>query len=419
MGNTDLLSTKKRVWVVAESEQIPQLTGHGRLMRGGQFAEMLSEMNCEVIWWTSNWLHYEDRFYSEQQETIEINKHLKAVLLHAGHAYKKHISIARILYCWNMGRQFKLNIEKMDKPQLIICSWPLIELGYEAVKYGKQNNIPVVIDIRDMWPEIFIQPFSGIMRLFAKVGIQLFYGRKTRYAMKNATQVIGIVDYAVDLAYRWGRPHNSKDRTVYLSKFKPKFSFDEEKMEAFWKEKNVERSDFLIIYVGSIDYRTVKLKMLANAAKRFKSTNVKFVFCGMGPSYNDFVKENCENPNVIIAGYRNKNELDYLGKIAKIGLIPYENTEDFTDSFPNKLSEYLSTSLIVFTTLSGKMRTLLESQECGEFFEDEETLCYKTLKYLHNPELVKKAQHNANQLFRGKFDAGVVYRSICKELINE
>ena len=55
--------------------------------------------------------------------------------------------LTEIQYCKNIAREFRKAIEKEEKPDVIHCSWPLIELGYECVKYGRKYNIPVVLDI--------------------------------------------------------------------------------------------------------------------------------------------------------------------------------------------------------------------------------------------------------------------------------
>ena len=43
----------------------------------------------------------------------------------------------------------------IEKPDIMVVSMPSVLLCNEAVKFAKENNIPVVVDLRDMWPDIF------------------------------------------------------------------------------------------------------------------------------------------------------------------------------------------------------------------------------------------------------------------------
>lgn len=78
----------KKIWFVSDSEPIPELTGKGRLMRAGKLAQYAAELGNKVTWWSSTWLHYEERFYSNKEEKIDLNANLRLHLLHVKKAYK-------------------------------------------------------------------------------------------------------------------------------------------------------------------------------------------------------------------------------------------------------------------------------------------------------------------------------------------
>jgi hypothetical protein len=42
------------------------------------------------------------------------------------------------------------------KPDIILSSLPILKLSLSAVEYGKKMNIPLVLDMRDMWPDVFL-----------------------------------------------------------------------------------------------------------------------------------------------------------------------------------------------------------------------------------------------------------------------
>ena len=77
---------------------------------------------------------------------------------------------------------------------------PTIELAYYSVKYAKKNSIPVVIDIRDLWPDIFyLNQKSKIKKIILKL-IFSISNNKLKYALANCSSVIGITDPIVKWA---------------------------------------------------------------------------------------------------------------------------------------------------------------------------------------------------------------------------
>ena len=340
-------------------------------------------------------------------------------LLHVKKAYKKHVSFDRIQYCKNIAREFRKAIEKEEKPDVIHCSWPLIELGYECVKYGRKYNIPVVLDIRDLWPDIFIQPFQGLMEKAALCGIHLLYGKKTRYAMKYATQIIGVTEDAVSLSNKWGRSRKEIDHVLVLAYQKRAYKESEIQLaEAMWNELGIIKGQFVVIYIGSIHFRNAQLRLVIDAAKQINNKNVKFVLCGKGPDYELALNETKELDNVVLPGYRNDTELYVLGKLASAGLLPYSNTPDFINALPNKLGEYLYYGIPVFTTLQGASKKLLEESNCGFYFNSCKELIQKIEQLESQEKVFKQMKENAHSLFEKSFDADVVYKDYCDELIN-
>lgn len=410
----------KNVWVVTDSEPIPQLTGTGRLMRGGKFAEYFANEGCKVTWWTTTFLHYEKRFIYNESKTVELSDNIKINFLHPIKAYKKHVSIDRILFAAKMGKLLGRAINReSEKPDLIFCSWPGIEQAYECVKYGKRYDIPVVIDIRDMWPDIFVQPFPKKLQPVAMNIVKLIYGKKVSYALKNATQVIGISDDYLAMAVRWGRKDKEIDFPVLQCYKESKYKEEEiEGAESYWRGLGISEKDFIIIYIGSIHLRNAKLDMLIDAAKRIKGSSIKFVLCGDGPDYNKLVEETLEYNNIIFPGYKNDVQLYVLGKMSSVGILPYSNTPDFINALPSKFGEYLYYQLILLSTLSGYSKELIEEYECGEYFENVDGLVNLINKYYSSKELAEESKKNSERLYNDKLNADKVYTKYCKDLLS-
>ena len=136
-------------------------------------------------------------------------------MLH-GCSYKKNISVQRIIKHRQIAKNYFI-IRKSGKPDVIICGYPSIELAYNAVRFAKINKIPIVIDARDMWPDIFAGVLPSILKPLAKVFLLQYY-RMAKYIFSNATSIVGITDGFVEwgLSYA-GRGKSLRDKPFYLA----------------------------------------------------------------------------------------------------------------------------------------------------------------------------------------------------------
>lgn len=407
----------KYVWVVCEGEPIPISSYNGRLMRGGMLAKTFSDLGSEVTWWSSTYLHYEKRYLVEESQRIELSENLQIHLLHSANGYKKNISLKRIRYSRNLAQSFREESKHYKKPDIIYCSWPLIDFAYEAVRYGQEHNVPVAIDIRDFWPDIFIQPFPKLLQPFAKIGVNLLFKRKVSYVMQNATAVVGVIPKCLKLAESYGRIPQSQDHVVYLSYDNTPVTEEESaQADSYWEDQGLATGQCIVSYIGSISNRIGDFDTLLEAARQCSDFSVKFVFCGTGEYYEVVKRQTEALSNVILPGYRNMAEIQSLLKLSTFGLLPYRNTEDFIDSLPSKFSEYLSQGLIILTSLEGDSRRILEEEHCGAYYSDADMLLDAIQKLNSNRKELETMSKNALSLYHKEFDASKVYYDFYKFL---
>lgn len=405
------------IFVIAEGEALPLVNGTGRLMRAGMIAQKLSQRGNDVTWWSSTFLHYEKRYFRQEDTEIHVGDNLTLRLLHSRFGYKKNISIKRIRYSKELGKKLNNAIKKESVPDVIYCSWPLIDLSYVCVTYGKEHNIPVVIDIRDMWPDIFIQPFPPVLQPIVKFGVNIVYGKKVSYVMKHASAITGVIPYCMEFAEFHGRSLRDVDHVVYLAyDTSPVTETERIHAENYWKSLGIEKGKFIVTYIGSIGNRIGDFDTVVEAAKKSTDPNILFVICGSG-SYSEGLREATAGcANIILPGYKNKAEIQTLLNIASIGLLPYRNTFDFINAIPNKFAEYLSGGLILLSSLRGASRVLLEKYRCGFYYDSADALLAHINQLKSDDSLRFEMSRNAKALFSSDFDASVVYTQFCQFL---
>ena len=399
-----------RIWILKEGEPLPINNSNGRLMRAGMLAELFSQKGSDVTWWSSTYLHYEKKYACDNEQTIKISTKFSLKLLHSSNGYKKNISFKRIRYSKDLGRIFRKQSRKEDRPDIIYCSWPLMDFAYEAIKYGVEFNVPIVIDIRDLWPDIFIQPFPKRLQPIVKQGVQILFKRKVSLVMKSATAVVGVIPKTLKFAESYGRVLQLQDHIVHLAyDATPVSDEDLKQAKDFWDQQGLNKGQCIVSYIGTISNRIGDFDTLVQAAEKCTDPSIVFVFCGVGNYFEALRHKTNHLKNVILPGYRNKAELQQLLKISTFGLLAYRNTEDFVDSLPNKFGEYLSQGLIILTSLMGASRELLERENCGRYYDTTESFLSTISSINESLQLKNEMTKNALRLFENEFNAAKVY----------
>ena len=79
----------------------------------------------------------------------------------------------------------------MPRPDLILCSYPTIELSVEAVRYGRTHGIPVVLDVRDLWPDIVLDLLPTILRSPGRVALtRLFRAKGYAFTQRSKAALV-------------------------------------------------------------------------------------------------------------------------------------------------------------------------------------------------------------------------------------
>ncbi|MEQ8754066.1 MAG: UDP-N-acetylglucosamine 2-epimerase (non-hydrolyzing) [Coleofasciculus sp. G1-WW12-02] len=401
------------IWLITIGEPLPN-EGNTRLLRTGIIAKLLISQNHQVLWWTSTFNHTikKTRYYQDTQ--IELAKKFKLYLLHSI-AYPHNISIQRLINHYGIAQKFTRLAEFEQKPDIILCSLPTLELSLAASRYGRKNQIPVVLDVRDLWPDIFIKVAPSWTGGLAQVLLLPMF-KTVRTACSQATAISGITPAFVDWGVRYaGRKRSDLDRDFPLAYSEV---IPSQKAivaaENFWQKQGISKNfhAFFICFFGTISHQ-FELRAVIEAAKKinYHHQGIRFVFCGVGDRlefYKDLAK-NCKN--ILFPGWVGSAEIWTLMRLSSIGIAPYHSSPDFQMSIPNKIIEYLSAGLPIISSLQGTVQKLLSEYNCGVTYskENADELADTLLDLHDHPERLKTMSQNAQFLYNSKFVAEKVY----------
>lgn len=403
-----------RIWMITVGEPLPTDGTNDRLYRAGTLAKLLITKGHEVVWWTSTFDHMRKRQRFNTDTSLDINKRYRIKLLYSI-TYKKNVSVSRIINHYIIAHKFIKIAETEPQPDIILCSLPTLELSMAATKYGKKRGIPVVIDIRDLWPDIFLDLVPVWGQSFLRLILFPMFNT-VRAACAGATAIVGITSAFVE----WGIDYSKRTRSNLDKEFPMGYSEASPSKEAiteaekFWEKYGIYKNnnEFIACFFGTIG-RQFELETIINAARKIKTQkrSLRFVLCGSGDNltlYKDLAKD-CEN--VIFPGWVGLAQIWTLMRMSSVGLAPYKNIKNFTNNLPNKPIEYFSAGLPIVSSLNGVLRDLLSFYDCGLTYENNNSdhLISLLIDLYNRPERLAKMSENAFALYEEKFIAEKVY----------
>ena len=163
----------------------------------------LSARGHQVIWWTSTHSHQTKTCFFDADRTIALSENFQLRLLHSG-GYPKNLSWQRLVhhnrFAWKLFQQMNLQ----PRPDVVVCCLPIVEAVYACLRYTRRFGIPLVVDIRDPWPDIWLERIPPILEPLAKLALSPYYF-VTRRAFARAEVLVSISNRWLRWAIESGR----------------------------------------------------------------------------------------------------------------------------------------------------------------------------------------------------------------------
>lgn len=401
---------KNHIWLITSGEPIP--SKNERSHRAGILSQMLADKGYNVIWWTTTFDHQKkDYLYTENNE-VSLSANYKRFYLHSKIPYEKNISINRIINHKQVAKSFAIESAKKEIPDIIFCSFPTIDLSYQAVKYGVKFKVPVIVDVRDLWPDIFLNPFPKLLHPIIKLGLGRYISQ-TKYIFKNCYAVTGVSEKYLNFGLNYGeRERTLRDKVFplgYDSEGKKSIVIDESK----YKHLNINSEKINIWFVGTFG-KTYDLSTVIEVAKKIEKTNpeINFIFTGDGENMRLWKKQANSSKNIIFTGWVGKKELHYISLQSAIGLMAY--SQGAPQGLPNKVFEYMVSGLPILSSLQSETKDLLAEERIGETYEagNSQDLYMKLKSMVADSKQLREMSERSKNVFQTKYDSNIVYKNL-------
>jgi len=387
-----------RIWITEIGEPL-LIEKDARLHRNGNLSRALAKMGHDVTLWTSNFSHAKKIFLTpgDSDQTVEGVK----LRILAGPGYKRNISFQRFAHHAHFAKRFYAAAQKEMPPDIILSPVPTLEVAELAVKYGKEHNVPVVTDIRDEWPEEFVDLAPKPARFIARILLSSYF-KKIRYICANVSGILGISKRQLAYGMKFSnRPAGEFDRVLPLGyTLEP---VDETKVQAaldFWKAQGVKEDAFVGCFFGTIG-KFFNLQTVIEAAR--KTEGVQFVLAGDGSSLEGYRAMAKDVPNVIFPGWVDRPKIEALMRLSDFGLAAYASNTRM--SLPNKPFEYLSGGLPVVSSAKGDIEEIIDAEKCGLNYDADSAsdLAEKVLYLKNHPAEAEAMGQRGLQILHSRF----------------
>lgn len=285
---------------------------------------------------------------------------------------------------------------------IIITSPPLL-VGIPGLLLSKWKRVPLVVEIRDLWPESAIE--MGILK--NKWLIRLSY-RFEKYLYSKA-RLINVLTPA--FRERLIRHKNVDPSKIIMIPNAADFRWSEQALHSEctreFREKLGLEGKFVIVYVGAHGLAN-NLMQLVEAASLLHGTDAHFLLIGDGMQKSMLIEEARSK------GLTNVSFLDPVPKeqifeyilTADVGVTVLKKADIFKTVYSNKTFDYLSCKKAVLMAIDGVSRDLIMQAEAGMFAEpgNPTDLAEKIGIYMNDKTLLNKHGENGYRFVHAHFD---------------
>ena len=371
------------------------------------FLYELLKLRSSVTWLSSNFHHWSHSKRSCEMVPPEDRANIKLIRTLS---YKRNVSIRRFVSYIALSVATLWNILKLRRPpDVVVCMGP-VEQMFLVVVYGRIRRVPVIIDVIDPWPDVYVQAFPRRLQWFGKL-ILTPYFLMSFFTFALCNRGTAVSQTYLEWAIRRGRRTDRGSFTRY---------YLGARNEDFKLNEIVQTPDSLTcLFAGQFGF-SYDIELILNAAKVLQNAGekrIRFILCGAGDKEAEIVRAIKTLGNVELHGWLNAEALNTIGNSCQVGLCCYRASA--TQSVPTKVFDYLSMGLHVINSLAGEAETLLEVHGVGSSYHAEDVAnfieCLQRVRC--GVDLGRAGRAAIRRAFDEHFDSRVIYNRMVDELV--
>jgi len=299
-------------------------------------------------------------------------------------------------------------LTKVHQPfDIILVTSPPLFVGISGYLLSKFKKIPMIFEVRDLWPESAID--TGVLKNKAII--------KLSYIIESFIYSRSILISVLTPAFRdvlISKKEVNKDKIIFVPNAADFRLVEEVKLtfnrELFRKQHELE-GKFVITYVGAHGIAN-HLEQVLYSAELLKDTDVVFLLIGEGMRKNALIdlRDNMSLNNVRFIDPVPKADVFKYILASEMGISVLKKVDTFKTVYSNKTFDYMSCNIPILMAIDGVSRELVESADAGSYVEPENIHEFNRVirKYLADPKLLQSQGINGYDYAKANFDRKVL-----------
>lgn len=309
--------------------------------------------------------------------------------------------------------------KRLKSPSVLLASSPPLTIGMPSLAICKMTKIPMLFEVRDLWPESAIS--TGVLTNKPMIKFLSWLERKC-YQVADCLNVLtpAFKEDIVNRGLKEADLIHNVQAGVDVDEMNPDKFSQEIRTKMGWVGKKV------VLYTGAIG-RANRLDQLVDAASVLRDNPDVLIAIVGGGMEEAGLKKRVEEEglsNIVFHGSRSKEEMPEIIASADICLAVLMNSETFKTVYPNKVFDYMACERPVIVAIDGMIRNLLEDQRAGFFVEPEnaEEIAQGILGLVLDEQRCRELGRNGRRFVVEEFDRNVMaekYERILGDLVDQ
>lgn len=367
--------------------------------RSYEFARSLVKRGHEVTILTSS--QSNDFLASEKKKADEYIEGVHVIYLKT--PYSNYMTFKRRLGSFvDFSLRATLVGIRIKRYDLIFATSTPLTVAIPGIILSILRRVPMVFEVRDLWPEVPIQ--MGVIKnpLLIKL-LRWFEAFTYKHACHNIALSPGMVKGILDKGV-------TGDRVTMIPNYCNLDFFKPEKSNNNILGELISINGTIIAYCGAISYAN-NIDIIIYAAEKLQKmdSRVTFIIAGEGrlkPKLEELTKIK-KLKNIVFLGKISKYEVAELYKKATACLVLFKRLPILSTNSPNKFFDALAAGKPIITNMGGWIGKLVENYKIGFSIEsdDIQSLVEVTKKLSHmSQDDIESMGQNARKLAEEKFN---------------
>jgi glycosyltransferase involved in cell wall biosynthesis len=351
------------VWLINPYGPIP-----GERWRDYRFTLLgraLAKRGHKVIWWTANFSHHFKQFRSENWRDMAIEPGFTIRLVPTT-GYVKNIGIGRVRFEVMYAKNLYQSATKLMRPDCIVGIDPSQIVGWISARLARIFNVPLILDVFDLWPELFVLALPRLLRPVAPIVFSPLYLLR-RSNLQRAAAITALCETYLQVA-RKQAPKVASGLYKTIFNGINVIAFREAASDASMFNVNVTKQpgEIWAVYAGSLGINyDVHTLLLAALELEKRSRSIRLWIAGDGPlriDVTEFIEAN-HLTQLVYLGKLEPHDLARFYTACDIGICAYAPGSNV--AMPDKAYDYMAAGLPIVNSLRGELENFLHDHQIG------------------------------------------------------